>query len=149
MRENTALAAWRRDEQTVGCWLSLANAYTAEAISKLGFDWVCVDLQHGMIDYTDLTAMLPAISNSDATPIVRVPWNEPYEIMKVLDAGAYGVIVPMINNREEAEQAVSACRYPPAGHCGSAGWFRPSRQHVRGYQPPSTAGLPRDREPRV
>ena len=113
--ENKSLAAWRRGEQTVGCWLSLANAYSAEAISRLGFDWVCIDLQHGMVDYTDLRAMLPAISNTDATPLIRVPWNEPYEIMKVLDAGAQGVIVPMINNREEAAQAVSACRYPPDG----------------------------------
>ena len=116
MRENTALAKWRANEQTIGCWLSMANTYSAEAISKLGFDWVCVDLQHGIIDYTDLANMLPAISNSDATPIVRVPWNEPYEIMKALDAGAYGVIVPMVNNREEALQAVSACRYPPEGN---------------------------------
>lgn len=115
MRENKALAAWRRNEQTIGCWLSMANAYSAEAIASLGFDWVCADMQHGMIDYTDLTYMLPAISSTDAVPLVRVPWNEPYEIMKVLDAGAYGVIVPMINNRQEAEAAVRACRYPPAG----------------------------------
>ena len=115
MRENKSLTAWRADEQTIGCWLSLANVYSAEAIAKLGFDWVCVDMQHGLIDYTDLTNMLPAISNSEATPVVRVPWNEPYEIMKALDAGAYGVIVPMVNNREEAEQAVMACRYPPKG----------------------------------
>ena len=115
MRENTSLSAWRRGEQTIGCWLSLANSYTAEAISKLGFDWVCIDMQHGLIDYSDLTSMLPAISSSDATPLVRVPWNEPYEIMKALDAGAYGVIVPMVNNREEAARAVAACRYPPDG----------------------------------
>ncbi len=113
--ENKALAAWRRGEQTIGCWLSVANAYTTEAICRLGFDWVCIDLQHGMVDYTDLRAMLPAVSNTDVTPLIRVPWNEPYEIMKVLDAGAHGVIVPMINNRGEAEQAVSACRYPPDG----------------------------------
>ena len=116
MRKNESLRKWQANEQTIGCWLSMANTYSAEAISKLGFDWVCVDLQHGIIDYTDLANMLPAISNSDATPIVRVPWNEPYEIMKVLDAGAYGVIVPMVNNREEAAQAVAACRYPPLGN---------------------------------
>jgi 4-hydroxy-2-oxoheptanedioate aldolase len=132
MRENKSLAAWRAGEQTIGCWLSLANTYSAEAISKLGFDWVCVDLQHGMIDYPDLAQMLPAISNSDATPIVRVPWNEPYEIMKVLDAGAYGVIVPMVNNRAEAEQAVAACRYPPAGN-RSFGPIRGALYGGRGY----------------
>ena len=132
MRENTSLAAWRRGEQTVGCWLSLANAYSAEVMSNLGFDWVCVDLQHGIIDYTDLAVMLPAISTSNATPIVRVPWNEPYEIMKALDAGAYGVIVPMVNNREEALQAVAACRYPPQGN-RSFGPIRAALYGGRGY----------------
>ena len=115
MRENKALSAWRANRQTLGAWLSLANAHTAETLASLGFDWLCIDLQHGLLDFQDLTRMLPAISTTDATPLVRVPWNEPYEIMKALDAGAYGVIVPMINNRLEAEQAVAACRYPPEG----------------------------------
>ncbi len=132
MRENTSLSAWKRGEQTVGCWLSMANTYSAEVISKLGFDWVCIDLQHGIIDYPDLANMLPAISNSEATPLVRVPWNEPYEIMKVLDAGAYGVIVPMVNNREEAAQAVAACKYPPAGN-RSFGPIRGALYGGRGY----------------
>ena len=132
MRENTSLAAWQRDEQTIGLWLSLANAYSAEAMSQLGFDWICVDMQHGLIDYTDLVNMLPAISTSDATPLVRVPWNEPYEIMKALDAGAYGVIVPMVNNREEAQQAVMACRYPPLGN-RSFGPIRGALYGGRGY----------------
>ncbi len=132
MRENQSLAQWRKGGQTIGCWLSMANAYSAEAIAKLGFDWVCVDLQHGLIDYTDLTYMLPAISNSDATPLVRVPWNEPYEIMKALDAGAYGVIVPMVNNRAEAAQAVAACRYPPDGQ-RSFGPIRGALYGGRGY----------------
>src|SRR5690606_5261787 len=69
-----------------------------------------------LLDYRDLTVMLPAISTSNATPLVRVPWNDPAAIMKALDAGAYGVIVPMVNNRAEAERAVAACRYPPAGN---------------------------------
>lgn len=132
MRENLALSAWRDGRQTVGCWLSLANTYSAEALAKLGFDWVCVDLQHGLLDYTDLTHLLPAISSSDATPIVRVPWNEPYEIMKALDAGAYGVIVPMINDRAEAERAVAACRYPPDGN-RSFGPIRAALYGGRGY----------------
>ncbi|MEM7079949.1 MAG: aldolase/citrate lyase family protein [Pseudomonadota bacterium] len=115
MRENTALSAWRRGEQTIGCWLSLGCVHSAEMMANAGFDWICVDMQHGILDYTDLTRMLPAISTTDTIPIVRVPWNEPYEIMKALDIGAYGVIVPMVNNRTEAEQAVAACRYPPDG----------------------------------
>lgn len=132
MRENRALEAWRAGRQTVGCWLSLANTYTAEALAGLGFDWLCVDLQHGLVDYSDLTHLLPAISTSDATPLVRVPWNEPYEIMKALDAGAYGVIVPMVNDRAEAERAVAACRYPPAGN-RSFGPIRAALYGGRGY----------------
>ena len=132
MRENSALRAWREGRQTVGCWLSLANAYSAEALSRLGFDWVCLDLQHGLLDYSDLTHLLPAVSGSDATPLVRVPWNEPYEIMKALDAGAYGVIVPMVNDREEAARAVSACRYPPDGN-RSFGPIRGALYGGRGY----------------
>ena len=132
MRSNKALAAWRNGERTVGLWLSLANVHSAETLSGLGFDWVCVDLQHGLLDYKDLTTMLPAISASDVTPLVRVPWNEPYEVMKVLDAGAYGVIVPMINNRAEAEQAVAACRYPPQGN-RSFGPIRAALYGGRGY----------------
>ena len=76
--------------------------------------------------------MLPAISTGEATPLVRVPWNEPYEIMKVLDAGAYGVIVPMVNSREEAERAVAACRYPPDGN-RSFGPIRAAVYGGRGY----------------
>jgi 4-hydroxy-2-oxoheptanedioate aldolase len=132
MRENAALRTWRAKGQTVGCWLSLPSPYAAEALSKLEFDWVCIDLQHGLIDYTDLTHLLPAISASDATPFVRVPWNEPYEVMKALDAGAYGVIVPMVNNREEAERAVAACRYPPEGN-RSFGPIRAALYGGRGY----------------
>lgn len=132
MRENKSLGIWRQGGQTIGCWLSLGNAHSAEALARLGFDWVCVDLQHGLVDYTDLTYMLPAISNADTTPIVRVPWNEPYEIMKALDAGAYGVIVPMVNNREEAERAADACRYPPRGH-RSFGPIRAAMVGGQGY----------------
>ena len=132
MRENSTLAAWREGKQTIGCWLSMGNAYSAEVLARLGFDWVCVDLQHGLLDYQDLTYMLPAISTTNTTPFVRVPWNEPYEIMKALDAGAYGVIVPMINSRAEAEQAVAACRYPPDGN-RSYGPVRAALYGGRGY----------------
>ena len=132
MRSNRALAAWRNGKRTIGVWLSLGNVHSAETLASLGFDWVCIDLQHGLLDYKDLTTMLPAISTSAATPMVRVPWNEPYEIMKALDAGAYGVIVPMVNDRAEAERAVAACRYPPDGS-RSFGPIRAALYGGRGY----------------
>jgi 4-hydroxy-2-oxoheptanedioate aldolase len=115
MRKNLALAKWRAGEQTIGGWLSLANTHSAEMMANAGFDWLCVDLQHGLIDYGDLRHMLPAISTTSTTPFVRVSGNDPREIMKVLDAGAMGVIVPLVNNRAEACAAISACRYPPDG----------------------------------
>ena len=115
MHMNETLAKWRAGHQTVGAWLSLSNTHTAERLAHAGFDWLCVDLQHGLLDYQDLRHMLPAISTSDTTPFVRVSGNEANEIMKVLDAGAMGVIVPLINTPEEALAAVSACRYPPDG----------------------------------
>lgn len=115
MRPNTVLRGWREGNKTIGCWLSIDSPFSAEVIARLGFDWVCLDCQHGLLDYHDVKQMLPAISQTDTVPLVRVPWNEPYEIMKALDAGAYGVIVPLVNNAEEARRAVAACRYPPDG----------------------------------
>ena len=115
MRENAVKRKWREGKAAVGCWLSIPSTYSAEIMSHQGFDYVCVDMQHGMIDYADAARMFTAISTTDSTPFVRVPWNDPAIIMKVLDAGAYGVVVPLINTRADAELAVSACRYPPEG----------------------------------
>ena len=115
MRKNHILQSWRANEPTLGGWISMDSTFAVEIMANAGFDWLCLDMQHGMLDYNDVRQLLPAISTTQTIPLVRVPWNEPYEIMKVLDAGAYGVVVPMVNNRTEAEQAVSACRYPPAG----------------------------------
>ncbi len=115
MRENTVKAAWKAGRASVGAWLSIPSSYSAELMAHQGFDWLCVDMQHGVIDYKDAVAMFTAISTTNTIPFVRVPWNDPAIIMKVLDAGAYGVVVPLINTRADAEAAVAACRYPPAG----------------------------------
>ncbi len=115
MRINRVKQLWREGKPAVGGFLSIPSSFSAEVMSHTGLDWLCVDMQHGCIDYSDAVVMLTAISTTAVTPLVRVPWNEPSMIMKVLDAGAYGVIVPMVSNRAEAERAVAACRYPPAG----------------------------------
>ena len=115
MRMNHVKQLWREGKPAVGGWLSIPHCYPAEVMAHTGLDWLCIDMQHGCIDYSDVVPMLTAISTTAVTPLVRVPWNEPSMIMKVLDAGAYGVIVPMVSNRAEAERAVAACRYPPAG----------------------------------
>ncbi|MDG1840320.1 MAG: aldolase/citrate lyase family protein [Dehalococcoidia bacterium] len=115
MRPNKVLEAWRNDKPTVGAWLAIPDGHSAEIMANIGFDWLCVDMQHGAIDYADSIEMFRAISTTATTPFVRVPWNDPATIMKALDAGAYGVIVPLVNNREEAERAVWAAKYPPEG----------------------------------
>ena len=115
MRINRVKKLWREGKTAVGGFLSIPHCLSAEMMAHTGLDWLCIDMQHGCIDYSDAVPMLAAISTTAVTPIVRVPWNEPSMIMKVLDAGAYGVIVPMVGNRAEAERAVAACRYPPKG----------------------------------
>ena len=96
-------------------WLAIASPFSAELMAHQGFDAVTIDLQHGPVDFQASVGMLAAISTTPAVPMVRVPWNEPILTAKLLDAGAYGIICPMINSRAEAEALVSACRYPPRG----------------------------------
>lgn len=115
MRDNRLKRLWQQRLPALGGWLTIPSSFSAEIFAHAGFDWVNIDMQHGLIDYSDAVPMLQAISTTDTVPLVRVPWNEPGIIMKALDAGAYGVIIPMINSRAQAEAAVSACRYAPRG----------------------------------
>ncbi len=115
MRENAVKRLWQEDKPALGGWLSIANSFSAEVMGHQELDWLCLDMQHGVIDYEAAVTMLQAISSTSVTPIVRVPWCEPAMIMKMLDAGAYGIIAPLVNNRAEAEAAAAACRYPPRG----------------------------------
>ncbi len=112
---NTALRQWRAGERSVGVWLSLGDLYSAEVLAGIGFDWLCVDLQHGFVDSADLARVLAATATSATTPLVRVAGNHFDQIGKALDAGAHGVIVPMVSTAEEAARAAHACRYPPLG----------------------------------
>lgn len=115
MIPNKILRKWAANEPVLNGWLSIACPFTAEIMAAQGYDSVTIDLQHGLVGYEMATAMLQAMSASGITPLARVPWLDPAAIMKVLDAGAYGVICPMINNREQAERLVSYVRYPPDG----------------------------------
>jgi 4-hydroxy-2-oxoheptanedioate aldolase len=115
MRENMIRTRWNEGRCATLGWLAIPNAFTAEVMARQGFDALCVDMQHGLIDYGDLWPMLQAVSQTSTTPIVRVPSHEPGLLMKVLDAGAYGVVVPLVNDAAEAAAVVSVCRYPPVG----------------------------------
>ncbi len=115
MRPNKIKQMWKANQCVTLGWLSVAHGFSAEVMARQGFDALCVDLQHGTAEMKDVAPMLQAISQTDTVPVVRVAWNEPAAIMKALDLGAYGIIVPLVNNAEEAAQAVAACRYPPVG----------------------------------
>jgi 4-hydroxy-2-oxoheptanedioate aldolase len=106
---------WDRGDTALGAFLYLREPLIAEAAALAGYDYVCIDMQHGLQSFEHTVTMLYAMARTDTTPIVRVPWNEPSIIGRVLDAGAYGVIVPMVNTVEEALAAVAACRYAPTG----------------------------------
>lgn len=107
----------RADAQgaALGAWISLREPIAAEVASRAGYDYVCVDMQHGLADYDMMGRMLAATALGTSLPIVRVPWNEPGAISRALDAGALGLIVPMVNTAEEAAAVVAAAKYPPVG----------------------------------
>ena len=118
--KNSALGKWKNATPSPGAWINLPEIHTAELIARMGVDWLCFDLQHGLMTAADLLSLIPAISATNATPLVRVISNDAGQIGRALDMGAHGIIVPMVNTEAEAKNAVAACRYPPDGmrSCG-------------------------------
>jgi 4-hydroxy-2-oxoheptanedioate aldolase len=114
-------------EPSVGTWLSLPSAEAAEYIAGLGFDWLTVDAEHNPIDITVMSQMFGVIAAAGTAPLVRIPWNTGENIKRVLDAGAWGIVVPMVNSRAEAEAAVEAAKYPPRGNRSLGGNLRSIR----------------------
>lgn len=112
---NKVKEAWAQGRAVVNGWLAIPSAFSAETMAQAGFDSLTVDMQHGVQDYLSTVACFQGMQPHPVTPMVRVPWNEPGIIGKVLDAGAMGVICPMVNTAEQAAALVSACRYPPEG----------------------------------
>lgn len=106
---------WAADRPAFGVWSSLVDPAVAELVAGTDFDYVAVDLQHGLATFTELPAMLQAMRAAGRAPLVRVPWNDASLIMRALDTGAAGVIVPMVESGEQAAAAASACRFPPHG----------------------------------
>ncbi|MBN9009425.1 MAG: 2,4-dihydroxyhept-2-ene-1,7-dioic acid aldolase [Rhizobiales bacterium] len=116
MRGTTVRDIWKAGGNAVSGWLQTPDILAAETIASLGFDAVCVDLQHGTIDMQAAVGLFQAISTSNATPLARPTACEPAQIMKLLDAGAFGIICPMVNTGEESERLVAACHYAPRGN---------------------------------
>ena len=117
---------WAAGRPAINGWLSIGNPFTAEIMAAQGYDTITIDMQHGALDYSAALPMLQAMRGSGVVPMARVPWREPGIIMKALDAGAMGIICPMINSGEEAAEFVSYMRYPPLGQRS----FGPTRAAV-------------------
>lgn len=124
MRENRVKKMLKDGKKTSGAWLSMCSPMAAEIMGGAGFDWLMIDMEHGPGDFQMLMYQLQALNGSEAIPIVRAPWNDLVAIKRILDVGAYGVMIPWVNNREQCEAAVQACKYPPRGVRGTAGPVR-------------------------
>lgn len=132
MQQNRLREIWQSGQAAYNAWLAIPSAWTAELVAHSGYDAVTIDMQHGLADYQTALSMLQAIASSGAVPLARVPWNDPAIIMRMLDAGAQGLICPMTNNRRDTEAFAGACRYPPLGY-RSYGPIRANMQAGREY----------------
>ena len=128
MRKNKLKELFKAGKPIINSWLAVPNSFSAEVMANQGWDSLTIDMQHGLVDYPNAVKMLQAISTTETTPMARVNWNEPGQIMKILDAGCYGVICPMVSNKEEAKNFVQACQYPPKGYRS----FGPVRASIYG-----------------
>ncbi|MEX8518670.1 MAG: HpcH/HpaI aldolase/citrate lyase family protein [Leptothrix sp. (in: b-proteobacteria)] len=115
MRANRLRQIWQAGGAAVNGWLAIPDSFAAETMAHQGWDTLTIDLQHGMVGYQAMLPMLQAVSTTATVPLVRVPWLEPGILMKALDAGAYGVICPMVNTREDAQKLVAWTHYAPRG----------------------------------
>lgn len=115
MRTNGAKARLKEGKAVVGAWLGIPSVISARFMAQLGFDYLTVDMEHQPIDLETASAMFGVIAAAGVTPLARIPWNTPENVKRVLDCGAHGIVVPMVNTREEAELAVRAAKYPPDG----------------------------------
>ena len=111
-------AILKNNELTVGSWLSIPSPVAAEIMAQAGFPWLVIDLEHSVIDYETMQSMFVAIENNGSIPLVRLSSKDSPQIKRVLDAGAHGIIAPMINNANDAKKIVSAVKYPPIGNRG-------------------------------
>ncbi|WP_026870412.1 HpcH/HpaI aldolase family protein [Inquilinus limosus] len=119
-RPNAAKRKLRAGEPVYGCWQGLGNSLVSELLGLAGYDIVLLDHEHGPASVADAVPCLQALAGTPATGIVRMPWNDPVYAKRILDIGAEGVMVPQVGSKAEAEAAVAACRYPPAGTRGVA-----------------------------
>ncbi|MFN3936720.1 MAG: HpcH/HpaI aldolase family protein [Gemmobacter sp.] len=124
---NTFKAALREGRQQIGIWCSIPGGGVAEAVASCGFDWMVIDTEHTVTDVAMVQTMLQAAAPWPVHAAVRPGWNDAVEIKRLLDVGAQTIVVPYVQNADEARRAVAAVRYPPQGFRGVAGMTRASR----------------------
>ena len=116
MRKNPVKQALKAGKSSVGTWLSLGNITAARFLARAGFAWLTVDIEHSLVDWETATHIFASVADAGCTALARVPANRHDHIKRVLDNGAHGIVVPMVNSREEAQAAVAAAKYPPVGN---------------------------------
>ncbi len=116
MKTNPVKAKLRRGEPTFGTWLSLGDLYATRVIARLGFDWLTLDIEHSAIDWSQATTIFAAVADAGCVPLARVPEGTHWYIKRALDAGAWGIVVPMVDTVEQAKIAIAAAKYPPVGN---------------------------------
>lgn len=121
MRDNPLKTKLRAGEPTFGTWLSLGNLHATRVLARLGFDWLTLDMEHGAFDWSLATTIFAAVSDAGCVPLARVPEGSHHYIKRALDAGAWGIVVPMVNTVEQAQLAIAAAKYPPAGNRSAGG----------------------------
>ncbi|TBL77858.1 HpcH/HpaI aldolase family protein [Paenibacillus thalictri] len=128
MRENTVKRRLREGKPSVGTWLSIPSPYTSEVMAQAGYDWLVIDMEHNPMSVETVGLMISSMFPTRTVPLVRIPWNTGENIKRVLDMGAWGIVVPMVNSKEEAEQAVREAKYYPLGRRSIGG-----RRHAVGF----------------
>lgn len=143
MRTNSVKAALKQGRPQVGTWLSLASPMAARFMARTGFHWLTLDIEHSPANWETAAAIFGSIADVGGIPLARVPFTSLENVKRCLDAGAYGIVFPMCNSVEEAELAVAACKYPPAGQrsvggglhalnfdCGAAEYYRRANDEI-------------------
>ncbi len=133
--KNLLKAKLKEGKTAIGTFVQLPHPDVTEMLSRMGFDWLVIDAEHSPMSFETIQRMLQGMNGTDCTPVVRPPWNDMVAIKRILDSGAHGVLIPWINNKEDAEYAVSACKYPPEGLRG----FGPRRAALIDRDYPGTA----------
>jgi len=119
-------------QPSLGSWITMAHPTVAEVMSQSGFDWLAIDMEHGIIGLESVQTLIQAMSGTPVVPLVRVPWNDQVVIKQVLETGAMGIVIPQIRSAQDVNAAIAACRYPPGGirgigcqrAAGFGAWFR-------------------------